>query len=338
MSKGIGSSIFRIFRVTVVVLVLIGTATWIRRSMTSVESEQAVINAEILQIRTPITGILEMKEIRPGMALKQGTPLFRVENPRFGDRESVTQYNALQTLSESLRSELMGAEQTLLAAKVALSRNRDLYKDKLIARREVEIDEMNVSSGEKLVAAKKEQLARSEARTREMANQMDLQKQCTGTMPIDGVVWSISGKTGEQLDSNTKVLEILNPSRVWVDAFFAERFAGELRPGLEAQIHSLDGTMTWKGTLGSVRAGVGRLAYDTTVAVPPPETAKRQIAVRVEATGSERFEAIEFFGVGRSVLVTFNKPKPPRTVGDVLQERLSAMMGSGQAMTKNAAK
>mgnify|MGYP006316105907 FL=1 len=99
MNHAIRGSLFRILRVTVLVLVLIAAATWLRNILTSLESEQAVINAEIIEIRTPITGVLEINDVRPGMLVEKGKPLFRVENPRFGDRETVAQFNTLQTAS-----------------------------------------------------------------------------------------------------------------------------------------------------------------------------------------------------------------------------------------------
>ncbi len=105
------------------------------------------------------------------------------------------------------------------------------------------------------------------------------------------------------------------------EPFFAERFAQDLKPGLPAVVRSLDSVALWKGRLESMRAGVGRLAYDTTVAVPPPEMAKRQVAVRVEANWDQPFGATEFFGVGRSVQVTFTRGKTQRTVGDALKEK-----------------
>jgi len=82
-----------------------------------------------------------------------------------------------------------------------------------------------------------------------------------------------------------------------------------------------------------MRAGVGRLAYDTTVAVPPPELAKRQIAVRVEAEWQQPFSPVEFFGVGRSVQVSFERAKPQRTVGDALREKWERAIAVPQEST-----
>src|SRR5947209_2373594 len=121
-------SAFRVLRVAAVVLVMIGAAVWLRNSFTLLRSEQAVINAEIVELRTPILGELQIHDVRPGMAVKAGDPLFRVVNPRFGDRESVAQYNGMQNLVETERSELLGAQQSLNLAKVESERAERLFK------------------------------------------------------------------------------------------------------------------------------------------------------------------------------------------------------------------
>lgn len=319
-------SIFRILRVTALTLMIIGGALWLRRTLTSLESEQAVINAEIIQMRTPISGLLEIGDVRPGMLLKKGETLFKAVNPRFGDSESVAQYNSLQTFIEAQQGELTNARQALESAQAERLRARRLYKLDAIPRVELERDETRCALAEKLVASKTEQLARSRERAKGMAEQTAMQKESVVKMPVDGLVWSIPGKSGEQTDVNKLVVEVINPSHIWVDAFFAERRAPELKPGLPATIRSLDNSATWRGRLDSTRAGVGRLAYETTVAVPPPETAKRQIGVRVEAEWEQPFSASEFYGVGRSVQVSFSKVAGRRTVGDALTERCAATL------------
>jgi multidrug resistance efflux pump len=321
MNHAIRSSLFRILRITGLVLVLIAVAMWLRNILTSLESEQAVINAEIIQIRTPITGVLEIDDVRPGMLLPKGKPLFRIENPRFGDRETVAQFNTLQTLVESLRAEIASARRELEVADVERERARRLYRAHVIPRVEKELAETRFVTLQQLVDVKSEQLARTANRAQEMEAQTKLQKASVVTMPTDGLIWSIAGKSGELANANTLVMEVINPSRIWVDGFFAERHAKKLKPGLPAMIHSLDSIASWHGHLQSIRAGVGRIAYDTTVAVPPPEMAKRQIAVRVDVDWERPFSAVEFFGVGRSVEVKFVEEAGQRTVGDVLKEK-----------------
>lgn len=320
-SAGLRSSLFRILRVTVLVLVLIGGAVWLRHILTSLDSEQAVINAEIIQVRAPINGVIVIGDVRPGLQLKKGDPLFKIENERFGDRETVTQFNLLESQAETLRGEVASVRRDLDVAVAEQARAQRLYKAELIARVAKEIEDTRVITTKKLLDAKTDQLARAEVRAREMESQMKLQKESIVLMPDNGLVWSISGKNGEQVSPNTVVIEVINPAHIWVDAFFAERHAPGLKAGLPAVIRTLDSAAVWRGHLESVRAGVGRLAYDTTVAVPPPEMAKRQIAVRVEADWERPFDAGQFFGVGRSVAVSFSKAGTGRTVGDLLREK-----------------
>lgn len=333
MSYNLRSGFFRVVRVTLIVLTLIGAAVWLRGILTSVDSEQAVINAEIIQIRTPITGVLAMGNIRPGMLLKKGDPLFKVVNSRFGDRESVSQYNALVSQTDTLQGEILGAQNTIGESEITLEKDRRLFEMGAIARILLLESQKRYDNAKGLLKEKQEQLARTQIRAKEMAQQSALQKESTITMPETGLVWTISGKPGEQVDANHLVLEVINPSRIWVDAFFAERRIGDLRPGLPAVITSLDSSATWRGSLESVRAGVGRLAYDTTVAVPPPEMVKRQIAVRVDADWGQPFGPEAFYGVGRSVRVTFLKNQAQLTRADVLKERCTHLFAWTQNQT-----
>ena len=326
MTYNFRRGIFRVVRITFIVLVLIGATVWLRGIMTSLNSEQAVINAEIMQIRTPIAGQLRMTNIRPGMLLKKGDALFTVENSRFGDRESVSQYNALLSQTDTLQSELLGAQNTVAQEAITLEKTQRLYAMGAIAQVVNQESQKRYDNAKSVVAAKQEQLARTQIRVKEMAGQSDLQKESVVTMPENGLIWAISGKPGEQVDANHLVLEVINPAHIWVDAFFTERSVSELRPGLPAVISSLDSTAKWRGSLESVRAGVGRLAYDTTVAVPPPEMVKRQLAVRVAADWGQPFGPEAFYGVGRSVQVSFLRGQAQRTQADVLKERCERMI------------
>lgn len=55
---------------------------------------------------------------------------------------------------------------------------------------------------------------------------------------------------------------------------------------------------------------------------------KRQLAVRVDVAWKQPFGPEAFYGVGRSVQVTFYKPQARRTQADVLKERIEQMFGS----------
>ena len=320
--------LFRVLRITLVVMLLMGAAVWLRGVMTSLDSEQAVINAEIVQIRTPIAGQLRMGNIRPGALLKKGDPLFTVENLHFGDRESVAQHNGLLGQADTLQGEVLGAKNTVGQEELTLEKDRRLYDMGAIAHIVLLESQKRLDNARDIVKSKEDQLVRVQARVQEMGEQSALQKESVVTMPVDGLVWAISGKPGEQVDADHLVLEVINPDHIWVDAFFSERRVSELHPGLPATVSSLDSTVQWRGSLESVRAGVGRLAYDTTVAVPPPEMVKRQLAVRVDVAWKQPFGPEAFYGVGRSVQVTFYKPQARRTQADALRERVEQLFGS----------
>jgi hypothetical protein len=53
----------------------------------------------------------------------------------------------------------------------------------------------------------------------------------------------------------------------------------------------------------------------------------------VETVWQHPFSAVEFFGVGRSVLVSFQREKPQRTVGDALKERWERGLASAGIVT-----
>ena len=328
MIANLRGGLFRVLRIALVVMLLMGAAVWLRGVMTSLDSEQAVINAEIVQIRTPIAGQLRMGNVRPGTLLKKGDPLFTVENLHFGDRESVAQHNVLLSQADTLQGEVLGAKNTVGQEELTLEKDRRLYDMGAIAHIVLLESQKRLDNARDIVKSKEDQLVRVQARVQEMGEQSALQKESVVTMPVDGLVWAISGKPGEQVDADHLVLEVINPDHIWVDAFFSERRVSELHPGLPATVSSLDSTVQWRGSLESVRAGVGRLAYDTTVAVPPPEMVKRQLAVRVDVAWKQPFGPEAFYGVGRSVQVTFYKPQARRTQADALRERVEQLFGS----------
>ena len=100
------------------------------------------------------------------------------------------------------------------------------------------------------------------------------------------------------------MLHVLDPKRAWVDAFLHEKHADKFQAGTLVLIRTVDGRETWRGRVDSVRAGVGRLDPESCVAVPAGDLCRRRIAVRVKLESVPPFSASQFFGVGRSVVVT----------------------------------
>ncbi len=107
-----------------------------------VDSEQAVINAEIMQIRTPINGVLEIGR-RPS---RHASGKRRDASSRCRIRGSAIAKVSRNTtrckiLVETVESELIGrAASSVELAEVAAARTQRLHKAQLIARVEMEQD------------------------------------------------------------------------------------------------------------------------------------------------------------------------------------------------------
>jgi multidrug resistance efflux pump len=313
MNVSFRQRLFRVLRIAALgTLVLAGVAMY-RTHVGFLRSEQAVINAELLQIRTPIAGQLEFAGLRPGTALKTGDILLRVRNSRFGDRSSAAQVNTMQARVDQMENEIVGARYTLEVEEVTVRQYDRLVKVGALASQELTKARTRRDLAQAIIRSTEEQLGHARQIADEMREQSLLQKECVITMPTDGVIWSVSGKPGEQVDANQLVMEVINPAHLWVDAFFSEKDAAAIRPGVPVEVRSLDGRGNWSGVLRSIRAGVGRIAMDSSVAVPPPDTVKRQIAVRVEPDWGGPFDPTEFCRVGRSVEVSLARASSSTT-------------------------
>ena len=126
-------------------------------------------------------------------------------------------------------------------------------------------------------------------------------------MPFHGVVWSIAAKSGASIAAHEPVAEVFDRERLWVDALFDEKQAPKLRTGLAVTVRTLDGKTSWPGHVESVRSGVGRISCGSTAVVAPGGFNPRRVAVRVKMSVSNSYDAGEFYGVGRSVVVTLNE-------------------------------
>ena len=113
-----------------------------------------------------------------------------------------------------------------------MEKDQRLYDMGGIARIVLLESQKRYDNARDIVKSKEDQLVRTQARVKEMGEQSALQKKSVVTMPADGLVWTIAGKPGEQVDADHLVMEIINPDHIWVDAFFSERRVNELRPGM----------------------------------------------------------------------------------------------------------
>ena len=396
---------FRVFRLCLDLSVasIAGTLAW--RNYTKVDSRQAFVNAEIVDVRNPIAGNLLLKNIQPGQWLSAGTAIGRVEN--------LLQASELEVKQQELKSKLQINQQQLLGIKQKIADQRQLMsqfakevdeQQKLgvilaqqqieeansqleqakfqaqVAKSDVErsstllregaitatIAEKDVSEFNQALAAVKSAESRlaqahqrfkatevglqldgsrtlnySEIRMRELQSEIaDLQRQASElpvqaqtmkiellkiiqqlklnqlvviTAPTTGAVWSVDAKAGEFINATTPILKVLNCQNRWVDAFFSEASTSDLSPGMPVQVRLLgSNSQVLEGTIEAIRGGSGRVSTGQDVAVPPPDSARRQVAVRVKVDWPEAPNSVQFCDVGRSAEVVLPKPSPWR--------------------------
>ena len=282
----------------------IGALYFGQHTLSKVESDQAYINGTITSQRAPIGGELQLEALEPGTLVSSGTILFRVENLRFGNLEAMSQLNWMHELVDRLRAEIADAGLRHARQKQIFEHYEALFKDKLISRLEFIEQESKVALCHAALDQKKDQLRAAEAREHEVEQHLALEKQASVPMPFDGVVWAVRGQNGSEIGPHETVLHLIDPKRLWVDAFVHEKHADKFQIGTTVLVRTVDGKEVWHGHVESIRAGVGRIDPESCVAVPPGELSRRRIAVRVKLDTPPPFAACQFFGIGRSVVVS----------------------------------
>lgn len=275
-----------------------------QRTLNTVESDQAYLNASIIALRAPIGGRLQMDAIEPGAPLAEGAAVFRVENLRFGNLEAMSQLNWVRDSVDRLHAELTDAELRLTRQEQIFKHHEKLFTEKLISQLEYLEQETKVALCQTAVGYKKDQLRAAQERVREIEHHLELQKEAPVSMPFAGVVWAVRQRDGGEVTAHESVVQVIDPKRVWVDAFVHEKYAEKFQTGTAVVVRTLDGRETWKGIVEFVRAGAGRIEPDSSVALPPCDLKRRRVAVRVNLNQPPPFAASEFLGVGRSVVVS----------------------------------
>jgi multidrug resistance efflux pump len=273
-------------------------------TLTTATSEQAYINAEITALRAPISGELQLEALAPGRNIEAGTILFRVENPRYGNQEATSQLNWVSESADRLRAESEEASVRFRQQEEVYQLHEKLYAEKILSRLALLEEQSKLALAGAAMTNKQTLAAQAEGRSRDVKRQVDLQKAVIVKMPFDGVAWAFPAKNGAEVSTREPVVELIDPKRVWVDAFFHERHAHKIVAGTKVNIRSLDEDLLCTGTVEWIRGGVGRIAYEGTVAVGPGDYTRRRIAVRVKLDTGCPFEASNFLGIGRSVVIT----------------------------------
>ena len=292
------------FRLIFALTIVLFFSFMVLKSFFIFSSEQAVINTKIISLRSPIAGNISIADITPGTLFPKDYSVFQVKNPRFGNIESAAQYNYLQNLIDNIESEI--AQNSVYREKHELDYQRFQELEKIggVSKRDFEEVENTLAVLNTIIENKEKQLDHLRQRFAEAERQLNLQKECTVLMPGEGVIWAIVKKNGVHVNANDEIIQIIDPGYIWVDAFFSEKYAKKLRPGITVTVREIGSKRKWKGTVIFIRAGIDRVTYNAPVAIPPQKTKKRLIVARIKVNWDESFTPAEFHGVGRSVVVT----------------------------------
>ena len=295
---------FRCVRVALGAVLLSTTAAYLWNAHTTVMSDHAYINAEIIQLRAPMGGQLQLSGLAPGEMVPSGAAVFHLRDPRAGTPELTWPLLFASELVERLQAETAEAALRHTQQQRIFQYHDALRREQLIPALEFTQEETKLILAQAALTNKQTQLQQAQARRAELERQASRLKEAVVTMPFAGVVWAVRARNGEQAPAFETVLQVIDPKRVWVDAFVPEKHADKFNVGTPVVIRVLDSRESWQGRVASIRAGVGRIAYETSVAAPPLELARRRVAVRVTIESPNCFAASQFFGAGRSVVVS----------------------------------
>lgn len=112
-------------------------------------------------------------------------------------------------------------------------------------------------------------------------NELALQSSTRLIAPVTGKVWNIDSNSGDAVTRQGPVLQLVDCSQPWVEAFLDEKQATSFHQGDMVRVLPYYGQGEWRGEVISVRFGTGRVTVGQYVVDPPPEVMRRQLPVRV---------------------------------------------------------
>ena len=294
---------FRAFRLALSGGLMWSVVFYTRDVVDQARSEQAYINGEITGLRAPISGQLHL-ETASGRLLRAGDNVFSIENTRFGNQEVSSQLNWVTESAERLEAESDEAALRFKQQEEIYRVHQKLFDEQVLSRLVLLEEQTKLEVARAAMTNKQTLAAQAKERWRNTQRQVELQRAATVKMPFDGVAWAVPAKNGAEVSTHETILEVLDPKRIWVDAFFAEKHLQKIEVGTAVQVRTLDGAFRCDGVVELVRAGVGRIPYEGQAAVNLGESPRRRVAVRIRLDAGHAFTSSEFFGVGRNVFVT----------------------------------
>jgi len=290
-------------------------------------TEDAYINAEVVQISSLVSGRVVAVHVRDNQRVRKGDALFDVDPEPF--RVAVARAKAQLALArqgthqdvaevDALRAELARQKTDLANAEVSQSRAEDLVKQGFLSRQSIDDARAKVEAGRALVAQAEARLQKaiaalapkngeSPAVAGALANlkqaELDLSNAHVAA-PQDGWIVNKSLAAGTSVNTGQPLFGVIVDESFWVDANFKETELADIRPGQHAEVEvDMYPGHPFKGHVDSLSGGTG-----TAFSLLPPQNATgnwvkvtQRVPVKVKFDG---FDAAFPLRVGATATVT----------------------------------
>jgi multidrug resistance efflux pump len=192
-------------------------------------------------------------------------------------RELEESKNSVSSLEARLKA--VRSNQKAIGLGLNLSRSRSNF-DPRIRLQEVQLQ---IADQRKAIATLQQNIKNAQAELVQAKRDMEQKEKIVVKVPTSGVLWHLSVQQGQFVQQGTRLGQLLDCNRRWVDVFVDEQAVRSVHPGTSATI-KLYGfqSQVLQGRVSMIRSGIGRLTAGEDVAVPITPNMPRQSQVRVE--------------------------------------------------------
>lgn len=228
-------------------IILIGIIFYWHYSATHISTDDAYVNANVVQISTRVSGQVARLYVENNQFVKQGAPLFDLDAAPF------------QVAVEKARAQLAIAEATFKNAE-------------LTSNRTIKLAQLHVSSkqAEDDAVANLQSTAASVKLAAASLAQAELDLSYTHVVaPEKGLITNMTLRMGNSVTTNQPLFALINNDQYWVDANFKETELQKIRIGQPVTINiDMYPGHVFKGYVASISGGSG-----TAFSLLPPQNA-----------------------------------------------------------------
>jgi multidrug resistance efflux pump len=210
-----------------------------------------------------------------GLVIEGAMPKAALDVPQAEIAQRTQELKSFEAQIAAARVSEAAAQQGL-----SISKTRSNYDPKI----RVQELQIQIADGQAEIAGLKQKLQDGETELTQAKVDYQQRQQVVVNAPLSGVVWKMMAQAGKFVQRGEVLAQVADCSTRWVDALVDEGAVKALQVGMPAEIRltgTSDGT-TLKGTVQTIRSGVGRLTAGEDVVTPIAPNLPRHSQVRVE--------------------------------------------------------